>query len=523
MSEVSLPAGWGTQLAADCFGQISTTNSKVKTKDCLQSGKFPVVDQGQDYISGYINDKDKVITIDTPVIIFGDHTRIIKWVDFNFVPGADGTKVLLPHEYINARFSFYQLKSIDIPDKGYSRHFKFFKELDFAIPPLAEQKVIADKLDTLLAQVEATKARLERIPDILKRVRQSVLAAAMSGQLTEEWRSNNNFSLSLNRYLESIDDFKVKAKRLSAPIEKDAWLSCQLGHVVSVKSGDGLNSKDMNFDGGIPVYGGNGINGYHDKSNNNESVVVIGRVGFYCGAVHLTEEKSWVTDNALIVNFPERLLTKKFVYWFLTATNLREDSASSAQPVISGTKVYQIGVNIPPIEEQTEIVRRVEQLFAFAESIEQEIQGALARMHGLTQSILAKAFRGELTADWRAANPDLISGDNSAASLLSRIKAEREALNKQLKPKRAGVKKKTEKAMSKQIIKVVEALKQVSEPLSGQQLLAAAGYPSDSSTEQLEQFFLDIREALMIEKNIVKLERTADGQDWFSLTDTARK
>ncbi|ELV2782896.1 hypothetical protein QNZ42_002600 [Enterobacter cloacae] len=73
--------------------------------------------------------------------------------------------------------------------------------------------------------------------------------------------------------------------------------------------------------------------------------------------------------------------------------------------------------------------------------------------------------------------------------------------------------------MSKQIIKVVEALTQAGEPLSGQQLLAAAGYPSDSNTDDLEKFFLDIRQALIVEKSIVKLERTEDGQDWFSLAE----
>ena len=77
------------------------------------------------------------------------------------------------------------------------------------------------------------------------------------------------------------------------------------------------------------------------------------------------------------------------------------------------------------LDEQTEIVRRVEQLFAYADSIEQQAKAAKERVDNLTQAILAKAFRGELTADWRAANPDLISGDNSAAALLARIQAER--------------------------------------------------------------------------------------------------
>ena len=87
---------------------------------------------------------------------------------------------------------------------------------------------------------------------------------------------------------------------------------------------------------------------------------------------------------------------------------------------------------MPPTEEQTEIVRRVEQLFAYADTVEQQVQNALARVNNLTQSILAKAFRGELTKQWRKDNPDLISGDNSAEALLEKIRAEREAI----KPKK---------------------------------------------------------------------------------------
>ena len=82
---------------------------------------------------------------------------------------------------------------------------------------------------------------------------------------------------------------------------------------------------------------------------------------------------------------------------------------------------------LPPVEEQTEIVRRVEQLFTYADQIEQRVKDAQARVNHLTQSILAKAFRGELTAEWREQNPDLISGENSAEALLAKIKAERES------------------------------------------------------------------------------------------------
>lgn len=87
----------------------------------------------------------------------------------------------------------------------------------------------------------------------------------------------------------------------------------------------------------------------------------------------------------------------------------------------------ELPIPLPSLEEQHEIVHHVEQLFAYADTIEKQVNNALARVNNLTQSLLAKAFRGELTAQWRAENPDLISGENSAAALLEKIKAERTA------------------------------------------------------------------------------------------------
>src|SRR5690554_1949907 len=97
----------------------------------------------------------------------------------------------------------------------------------------------------------------------------------------------------------------------------------------------------------------------------------------------------------------------------------------------------ELPIPLPPVEEQTEIVRRVDQLFAHADRIEQQVNNALTRVNNLTQSILAKAFRGELTEQWRKDNPELISGENSAEALLARIKSERAAV---AKPKRRKTK-----------------------------------------------------------------------------------
>jgi type I restriction enzyme S subunit len=364
------------------------------------------------------------------------------------------------------------------------------KDCTFPLPPKAEQIVIADKLDTLLAKVEITKARLERIPQILKTFRQSVLATAMSGKLTEEWRDQG----------------------------QSEWptAKCKLGDLVELAYGKSLPAKTRSGDG-YPVYGSNGAVGLHREFLVEAPFIIVGRKGSY-GEVTWSGDNGWPIDTTYFVNLRQQS-DLKFVYFLLQTLGLNQLNRSTAIPGLNREVAYSQKIVIPKVKEQTEIVRQVEELFAFAVSIEQKTNAALARVNNLTQSILAKAFRGELTADWRSQNLELISGENSAEALLVKIKAEREALKKQPKPKRIAVKKKTGSRMSKQIIKVVDALKEVGKPLSGQQLLAAAGYPSDSSTDQLEQFFLDIREALTSKKSIVKLDRSDDDQDWFALAE----
>lgn len=227
--------------------------------------------------------------------------------------------------------------------------------------------------------------------------------------------------------------------------------------------------------------------------------------------------------SSLVIVRPSDYIDRDFAYYFLIsppAKNLiSEFDNGSAQPNLSAKSLATYPLQLPSFKEQIEIVSRVEELFNFAARAEKKATAALERVNKITQSILAKAFRGELTVDWRAANPGLISGENSAEVLLEKIKGEREAIERQPKPKRSAIKQKIGSRMGKQIIKVVEALKQAGEPLSGQQLLAAAGYPSDSSTDKLEQFFLDVRDALFIEESIVKLERGNDSQDWFTLAN----
>ncbi|WP_411166445.1 Type I restriction enzyme EcoKI specificity protein [Aeromonas sp. DSM 116730] len=298
------------------------------------------------------------------------------------------------------------------------------KEHVVYFPPFAEQKEIVGRLDKLLAQVEATQVHLARIPYIIKRFRQSVLTAAVSGELTEEWRERNDVLI-------------------------EHWIATNIGCVAQVATGKTPKRTNPAYwdEGSIPwltsAATGTAFIFEAEQFVTNVAIKECTLKIFPAGTLLLamygegktrgqvTEMRLKATCNqacaAILVD--ESKASKCFIKLRLQENyeETRKAAVGGAQPNLNLNKVREIPVHLPSEAEQTEIVRRVEQLFAYADTLEQQAKAAKERVDKLTQAILAKAFRGELTADWRAANPDLISGDNSAAALLARIQAERAA------------------------------------------------------------------------------------------------
>lgn len=126
--------------------------------------------------------------------------------------------------------------------------------------------------------------------------------------------------------------------------------------------------------GKYPIYGGNGINGFYNKCNVSESTIIIGRVGFYCGSVFLTESKAWVTDNALIVSGYEGIYNTIYLAYLLQYLNLGKVSNSTAQPVISRKGINPIQILIPPLSEQQRIVAKIEELFSVLDNIQNALE-----------------------------------------------------------------------------------------------------------------------------------------------------
>jgi type I restriction enzyme S subunit len=120
---------------------------KLQTNEYRPAGRYPVVDQGQSLVAGWTDDASGLIAHDLPVVVFGDHTRVMKFIDFPFVRGADGTQILKPKPGIVPLFFYYALRAIDLPSRGYNRHFNALREKEIPLPPQQEQSDIARTLN----------------------------------------------------------------------------------------------------------------------------------------------------------------------------------------------------------------------------------------------------------------------------------------------------------------------------------------------------------------------------------------
>lgn len=131
-------------------------------------GKFPIIDQGASFVAGYTDCEDGLFT-DVPVIVFGDHTRCFKYVDFPFFPGADGVKILKTRlEHADEKYLYFALKSLNIPNTGYNRHFKWLKAASISIPNQERQKEVAAVLESIMRIIKCYQSQLSKLDNLVK-------------------------------------------------------------------------------------------------------------------------------------------------------------------------------------------------------------------------------------------------------------------------------------------------------------------------------------------------------------------
>jgi len=174
--------GWVEKPFEDCVETVKYT-TKIQRTEFLEEGEFPIVSQEADFTNGYWNNAGDVFKVTRPVVIFGDHTQVLKYVDFDFVLGADGVKILPPKQFLNPKFFFYSLRSAPLKSLGYSRHYRLLKELQISYPDTDKQTMIANKLDALETETQRLESIYRRKLEALEALKKSLLHAAFEGEL----------------------------------------------------------------------------------------------------------------------------------------------------------------------------------------------------------------------------------------------------------------------------------------------------------------------------------------------------
>ena len=423
-----LPHSWSSVSVNEACENVSV-REKVQQKAYQATGPLAVVDQGSSLIGGYTSSTVSTVTDQLPVIVFGDHTRIIKFIDFPFAAGADGIKVLRPLPFYSPRTFYRFLQSIRLPDKGYARHFQHLRSSQIPLPPLGEQARIATKLDAVIARIDACREKLERLPAILKRFREAVLEAAVSGRLTEEWRGEHG---------------------------SPEWQKVNLSSVCrSITDGD--HQAPPRADKGVPFITISAINdgrlrlekatryvpeSYY-KSLKPERKPSVGDILFsVTGSIAIpalvdSPDRFTFQRHIAILKPDTSLVVSRYLLYSLGTRSISDQAQAVAtgiaQLTIPLSGLRALSISLPPVVEQTEIARRVDELFALADSLERKYRTAVGRVEKLTPAVLAKAFRGGLVEQ----DPE----DEPAERLLERIRVERK--NMPAKKKRGRVIKKT--------------------------------------------------------------------------------
>lgn len=158
---------WENKEFDNVFKNVQNKNYQIKNSDILSKGTIKVVDQGKNKIAGFSDKKDKIFK-DIPIILYGDHTTVIKYLNFNFILGGDGTKLLSSKANDNLKFLYYSLNYNNIVPEGYKRHFSILKEIHLMIPCLEEQQKIADFLSSIDNKIEKIADELENLKEFKK-------------------------------------------------------------------------------------------------------------------------------------------------------------------------------------------------------------------------------------------------------------------------------------------------------------------------------------------------------------------
>lgn len=359
----------------DVFSDETKRGYKIQSSEYLPSGKYPIIDQGQAQIVGYTNLENGLFT-DVPAIIFGDHTRIVKYVDSPFFLGADGVKVLKSKVGdADYKYLFYCLQNAKIPNTGYNRHFKWLKEVDVPLPPLDEQRKIAAVLDKVSSLIVKRKQQLDKLDELIK-----------------------------SRFIEMFGNFVY---------ERDRWNVCTIGDVADTIdpqpshrtppiSLDGIpyvgiaecnySTRRIDFEKARKV-GQNVLREHTERYTLDEGDFIIGKIGTIGKPFFIPIEQTYtLSANTVLIKPIKGKVVSQYLYAVFQSEYMDRiidaEKKSTSQPAFGIQKVRRIEIPMPPLELQQQFAAFVAQ----TDKSKSTIQKSLEKLEILKKALLQKYF-----------------------------------------------------------------------------------------------------------------------------------
>lgn len=447
-----VPSDWQVLDFADAVSTISDQGRRVKKRDYKLEGNYPVLDQGQDFIGGYTSDEAMLYEGELPVIIFGDHTLAVKYMDKPFAVGADGVKLLRPNGISDPKYLYYLLQSLRIPSRGYSRHFQFLRRFKFPVAPEEQQPRIVAEIEKQFSRLDEAVASLKRVKANLKRYKAAVLKAAVEGKLTEEWRKQNPDVEPASKLLERIlaerrtkwaEATRAEMKAKGKEPKNDKWKEKYKGaipldteNLPDVPESWTFASLDELGQEGRPIIYGIIKPGPHDQNGvpyvrvtemktgeidvkslrraSPERAAKFSRALLKAGDILISKDGTIgkvaiVPAEAEGANITQHVMraptnpqiNNQFVAWSIRAPFyqrwLEGETKGVALRGVNVEDFRRLPIPVPGIEEQNEIVREIDFRLSVIQKSEANCDLQLARISSMRQGILSAAFQGKFS------------------------------------------------------------------------------------------------------------------------------
>ena len=391
--EFDLPEKWMIGHIETVTKIIPSRQYQILESEVLKEGKYAVISQSKEYSIGFSNDESKVFHHNEPVIVFGDHTTEIKYVNFDFVVGADGVKIFLPDSrIIFAKFFYYvMLFNSNGLNKvgGYSRHYKYIKDKAIPLPPLAEQKRIVAKIEELLPYIERYEKAWNKLEELNKRfptdLQKSILQLAIQGKLVEQ-RPEEGTAEELYQQIQAekqrlIKEGKIKKEKPLPEISEDeipfdipeSWKWVRLKSITLFIKAGGDKPKDFSLvkteEHKVPVIANgvqnNGVIGYTNVATVDEPCITVsgrGTIGFSC----IRTEPFCPIVRLLVLRIVNNV-SLKYIQIVLTA--LLEKGVGTSIQQLTVPMLEPKLIPLPPLSEQERIVKKLEEILPLCEKL----------------------------------------------------------------------------------------------------------------------------------------------------------